>query len=105
MLSSRQHWRTIKIPQWTQKSAFRGRAGRVIDIKESEESEIRDLSCGKSRGHVSGESSGKQINVLNKQSEKSELVIDLQSERARRTSEKMRERKGAWGNKRSQCKK
>lgn len=54
---------------------------------------MRDLSCGKSRGHMSRESWGKQINVLNKQSEKSELVIDVESERARRTSEKMRKRK------------
>jgi len=48
-------------------------------IKESEESEIRDLSCGESKGQVPGESWGKQINVLNKQSEKSELVIDVGS--------------------------
>lgn len=72
---------------------LRGKGKRVRDIKESEESKIRDLSCGNSRGHVSGGKRGKQINVLNKQSEKSELAIDVESERARRTSEKMRERK------------
>lgn len=42
---------------------------------------------------MSRESWGKQMNVLNKQSEKPELVIDVESERARRTSEKMRKRK------------
>ncbi len=40
-----------------------------------------------------GKAGGKQINVLNKQSEKSEVVIDVERERARRTREKMRERK------------
>lgn len=42
---------------------------------------------------MSGESWAKQINVLNKQSEKSELGIDVETERARRTCEKMRKRK------------
>lgn len=42
---------------------------------------------------MSRESWGKQMNVLNKQSETPELVIDVESERARGTSEKMRKRK------------
>lgn len=41
---------------------------------------------------MSGESWAKQINVLNKQSEKSELGIDVETERARRTCEKEEER-------------
>lgn len=52
----------------------------LVTREESRESEIRDLSFEKSRGRVFRENWGQQINVLNKESER-ENVIDVESKK------------------------